>query len=45
MAREVGVLSMSTIPTGIPIGCPSFISDVKKKVTATGNSTMQNKYT
>ena len=39
MARVVEVLSLSTIPQGSSSGCPSFIKDVKKKMTTSGNTT------
>jgi hypothetical protein len=41
MAREVGVLSWSTIPTGILAGTPSPISEVKKMTTMMGKKIMQ----
>ena len=44
MLRVVVVLSMSTTPTGMSSGCPSLISEVKKKTMTTGNITMQNRY-
>ena len=43
-ALVVLVLSRSTTPTGISIGSPSSISDVKKNIVPKGKSSMQNQY-
>lgn len=42
--RVVDVLSRSTTPTGMSVGCPLLISEVKNMVTITGNISMQNRY-
>ena len=42
MARVVGVLSRSTTPTGMSVGTPACIIEVKNQMMKMGNNTMQN---
>ena len=42
---QVDIMTLSTTPTGIFCGCPSFNKVVKNKVTRIGKKTMQNRYT